>query len=44
VAANKEELLAMIAHGAEKIISSTDEYIFFSLLLAAFMVMNAENT
>ena len=31
-AANKEELLEMITHGAEKIINSSEEYIFFSPL------------
>jgi hypothetical protein len=28
-AANKEELLEMITHGAEKIINSSDEYVIF---------------
>lgn len=29
-AANKEELLEMITHGADKIINSSDEYVFLS--------------
>ena len=28
-AANKEELLEMITHGAEKIINSSEEYVIF---------------
>ena len=32
-AANKEELLEMITHGAEKIINSSDEYCIFLVTL-----------
>lgn len=34
-AANKEELLEMITHGAEKIINASGEYVIFLLVIQA---------